>query len=73
MKTLKELREDRCLTQCELAESIEAKQAAVSFWENGQRFPSKDWRKKLAIALELTPAYITEAARATKAQREAKS
>lgn len=36
---LKELRLEKGLTQTQLANEIGLSQSAVSFWENGERFP----------------------------------
>lgn len=48
------LREQRGLTQAELAERIEVTDKAVSKWENGQAFPRMETLEKLADVLATT-------------------
>ena len=48
------------------------KKEAISQWETGHRFPSHKCRRVLAMALQVSLEDITEAARATQAEREAK-
>lgn len=48
MKGLKKIREERGLTQTQLAEAIGVKQQAVSFFERGAREPNLKMLKKLS-------------------------
>lgn len=42
MKGLREKRKERGMTLLQLANAIGVKQAAISLWENGKRFPRKE-------------------------------
>jgi len=54
--TLREWREKKGLTVTELARILEADKSAVSRWENGERFPSRRFLKKIA---EVTKGEVT--------------
>lgn len=55
---LRKLRKDRKLTQQQLAELIGVKNSVISFYEVGERIPSPDILRKLAIALHVTADYL---------------
>lgn len=42
MKGLKQKRKERGMTLLQLANAIGVRQAAISLWERGKRFPRKD-------------------------------
>ena len=42
MNGLKQKRKERGMTLLQLANAIGVKQAAISLWENGKRFPRKE-------------------------------
>ena len=48
------LREDKNLTQGELADKLDVSDKSISKWENGQAFPRIDTFEKLASALDTT-------------------
>ena len=47
-KTIKELRTDEGISQCELGKRLGVCNQTVSFWENGQREPDLDMLVKIA-------------------------
>lgn len=55
---LRQLRKDRKLTQQQLAELIGVKNSVISFYEVGERTPSPDVLRKLALALHVTADYL---------------
>lgn len=55
---LRKLRKDRKLTQQQLAELIGVKNSVISFYEVGERIPSPDILRKLALALHVTADYL---------------
>ena len=55
---LRKLRKDRKLTQQQLAELIGVKNSVISFYEVGERIPSLDILRKLALALHVTADYL---------------
>ncbi len=48
------LRENKNLTQSELAKAVDVSDKSISKWENGQAFPKIDTFEKLAVALDTT-------------------
>lgn len=48
------LREDKNLTQAELANQLDVSDKSISKWENGQAFPRIETFEKLAVALDTT-------------------
>ncbi|MCM1235825.1 MAG: helix-turn-helix transcriptional regulator [Ruminococcus flavefaciens] len=52
--TLKEFREQRGLSQTELAERVGLKQTTISQYESGSRRPNLSMAKKIADALGMT-------------------
>ncbi|MFO8010268.1 MAG: helix-turn-helix transcriptional regulator [Dehalococcoidia bacterium] len=58
MPTLKELREERFLTQEELAEMVGVTPLTISRWENGKRKPRLKAMRKLIKALNVDPKEI---------------
>lgn len=55
---LKQLRKERNLTQQQLADLIGVKNSVISFYEVGERTPSPDVMKKLALALHVSADYL---------------
>ena len=55
---LRQLRKDRKLTQYQLAELIGVKNSVISFYEVGERVPSPDVLRKLAMALHVSADYL---------------
>lgn len=55
---LRQLRKDRNLTQQQLAELIGVKNSVISFYEVGERIPSPEVLRKLALALHVTSDYL---------------
>ena len=55
---LRQLRKDRKLTQQQLADLIDVKNSVISFYEVGERIPSPDVLRKLALALHVTSDYL---------------
>lgn len=55
---LRQLRKDRKLTQQQLAELIGVKNSVISFYEVGERTPSPEVLRKLALALHVTADYL---------------
>ena len=55
---LRQLRKDRNLTQQQLAELIGVKNSVISFYEVGDRIPSPEVLRKLALALHVTADYL---------------
>jgi transcriptional regulator with XRE-family HTH domain len=58
MTKLKQLREERSLTQEELAEFTGVTSLTISRWENGKRKPRFKSIRKLAKALKVEPEEI---------------
>jgi transcriptional regulator with XRE-family HTH domain len=56
--TLKDLREQRGMTQKELAEKLGSSKSTISMMENGKRFPSFDMLKNIASALNVAPSAL---------------
>jgi putative transcriptional regulator len=54
VKTLKEWRESRSMTQSELAELLKVGPSTVSMWETGDRSPSLTRAKKVATFFKTT-------------------
>lgn len=54
MKTLKEIRFEKNVTQLEMYIRCGVSQARISLMENGKYIPSEDERKKLAEALGMS-------------------
>lgn len=52
--TLKEFREQKGLSQTELANRVGLKQTTISQYENGSRKPNLAMSKKIADTLEIT-------------------
>ena len=48
------LRENKNLTQTELAKALDVSDKSISKWENGQAFPRIETFEKLAVALDTT-------------------
>lgn len=48
------LREEKKLTQTELAKQLDVSDKSISKWENGQAFPRIETFEKLAVALDTT-------------------
>lgn len=57
-KRLKKIREEKKLSQAELAQKADLQTAAVSHFETGQRKPSFDNLKRLADALNVSVDYL---------------
>lgn len=55
---LRQLRKDKNLTQQQLASMIGVKNSVISFYEVGERMPSPDALRKLALALHVTTDYL---------------
>ncbi len=55
---LRQLRKDRKLTQQQLADLIGVKNSVISFYEVGERTPSPDVLRKMALALHVTADYL---------------
>lgn len=55
---LRQLRKEKRLTQQQLAELIGVKNSVISFYEVGERIPSPDVLRKLALALHVTADYL---------------
>ena len=55
---LRKLRKDRNLTQDQLATLIGVKNSVISFYEVGERIPSPEVLKKLALALHVSSDYL---------------
>ena len=51
---IKTLREDKKMTQKELAQLLNVKQTAVSYWETGKREPDLDTIKAICTIFEVT-------------------
>lgn len=62
---LRQLRKDRNLTQQQLAALIGVKNSVISFYEVGERMPSPDALRKLALALHVTTDYLLGIERGT--------
>ena len=62
---LRQLRKDRNLTQQQLAELIGVKNSVISFYEVGDRIPSPEVLRKLALALHVTADYLLGIERGT--------
>ena len=57
-KKLRQLRKEKNLTQKQLATLIGVKNSVISFYEVGDRFPSPEVIRKLAIALHVSTDYL---------------
>lgn len=55
---LRELREEKCLTQAQLAEQLHFSLSIVNKWENGKKNPSVDAIKILAKFFNVTTDYL---------------
>lgn len=55
---IKELREEKGLSQRQLAAEIKASQANISRWENGTQDPSTEWLIALADFFNGTTDYL---------------
>lgn len=55
---LKRLRKEKGLTQEQLATLIGVKNSVISFYEVGDRMPSPEVVKKLAVALHISSDYL---------------
>ena len=55
---LRHLRKEKNLTQKQLAALIGVKNSVISFYEVGDRFPSPEVIRKLAIALHVSADYL---------------
>ncbi|MGN0755046.1 MAG: helix-turn-helix domain-containing protein [Aristaeellaceae bacterium] len=55
---LRQLRKERNLTQQQLAELIGVKNSVISFYEVGERMPSPEVLRKLAMALHVSTDYL---------------
>ena len=55
---LRQLRKAKHLTQKELASLIGVKHSVISFYEVGDRFPSPEVIRKLAVALHVSSDYL---------------
>lgn len=55
---LRQLRKERNLTQKQLAALIGVKNSVISFYEVGDRFPSPEVIRKLAITLHVSTDYL---------------
>lgn len=57
-KKIRQLRKEKNLTQKQLAALIGVKNSVISFYEVGDRFPSPEVIRKLAIALHVSTDYL---------------
>ena len=57
-KKIRQLRKEKNLTQKQLASLIGVKNSVISFYEVGDRFPSPEVIRKLAIALHVSTDYL---------------
>lgn len=55
---LRRLRKEKNLTQKQLADRIGVKNSVISFYEMGDRIPSPEVIKKLAVALHVSADYL---------------
>ena len=62
---LRQLRKDHSLTQHQLAELIGVKNSVISFYEVGERMPSPEALRKLALSLHTTTDYLLGIERGT--------
>ena len=53
-ETLYKLRQQKGLSQKELAEQLEVAQASINYWEKGQRTPSIDAAKKISDFFDIS-------------------
>lgn len=58
--TLQEIRQRYLMTQEELAHKLRLRQAAITHWECGRRYPSLQNQKKLARLFGLSPEEILQ-------------
>ncbi|MBP5307757.1 MAG: helix-turn-helix transcriptional regulator [Clostridia bacterium] len=58
MLRIKELREEKNLSQKEVADAIKTNQSTVARWENGEHFPSGEFVIKLADLFQCTADYL---------------
>ncbi len=57
-KRLKELREEKALSQKELASIIGYNQSMISFWENGVNEPTESAIRKISIFFGVSADYL---------------
>lgn len=69
MKTLKDLRDDRGLSQTTVANAIESHQKTISAIELGNHYPGEKTIHKLAMFYEMSVGEIVLAARATRDEK----
>ena len=55
---IRNLREEKGLTQPELAKLVGVSNGTVSFWENGENEPKASYVRKLATVFEVTSDYL---------------
>ena len=55
---LKELRQEKGITQKALAESLGYNQSMISFWENGVNEPTESAIRKAALFFEVSADYL---------------
>lgn len=55
---MKELRENKGITQKELADALNVTQTAVTYWETRKREPSIEMIRKIAEYFEVAPSYL---------------
>lgn len=55
---LKALRDEREITQAELARNIDIGSSTVGMWETGERFPSAQYLDKVASYFNVTTDYL---------------
>lgn len=55
---IRQLREEKGLTQKELANEISVSQTAINYWENGKREPDFKTVKKIAEFFDTSPSYL---------------
>lgn len=58
MFRLKELREQKKLTQSQVGDYIGARKSAISLWESGKRQPDKDTLIRLATFFDVSVDYL---------------
>ena len=57
-ENMRKAREEKGLTQEQLAEILKTKQNTISRWENGEREPSLEMVVKIARSLDCDPNYL---------------
>ncbi|MBQ9480777.1 MAG: helix-turn-helix transcriptional regulator [Clostridia bacterium] len=58
MLRLKELREDKNISQKEVADAIRTNQSTIARWESGEHFPSSEFLIRLADLFQCTTDYL---------------